>query len=198
MPAEMQVALLRVLQEHEFERVGGTQPFPVDVRSSPRQTAIWRGRFAREVSSRSLLSVEHFSDRCPPLARTSRRHSVARQIFHRTLCGQMGKRIRSIEKRTAQLLKAYYWPGNIRELQNVIERSTILCDSETFFVEEESVQPEMETPEYCDRALQARNERLSRPLGREPWSRFRPAGSRPETWSATYNSGIENQEPAYR
>jgi formate hydrogenlyase transcriptional activator len=57
---------------------------------------------------------------------------------------KQGKRIRRVEKRTAELLEGYHWPGNIRELQNVIERAMILCDSHTFFVEEAWLQPEAE------------------------------------------------------
>ena len=86
MPSETQVALLRVLQEREFERVGGTQSIPVDVPcncSYKLRSAI--GSSFREVSSGSVLPVERLSNPCPPASRAPGRYSFARQVFHRTL-----------------------------------------------------------------------------------------------------------------
>jgi formate hydrogenlyase transcriptional activator len=145
MPAETQVALLRVLQEREFERVGGTQPIPVDVRviaatNCDLPAAIRAGRFRLDLFYR--LNI--FPIDVPPLRERREDILALAKYFIELYAAKVGKRIRRIEKRTAQLFKFYSWPGNIRELQNVIERSTILCDCDTFFVEEQWLQPETE------------------------------------------------------
>jgi formate hydrogenlyase transcriptional activator len=146
-PAATQVALLRVLQEREFERVGGTKPVPVDVRviaatNCDLPAAIQAGKFRLDLFYR--LNV--FPIEVPPLR--ARREDILplTRYFIELYAAKVGKRIRSIEKRTAQLLKAYSWPGNIRELQNVVERSTILCDGDTLFVEEEWLRTETAPP----------------------------------------------------
>jgi formate hydrogenlyase transcriptional activator len=154
MPAETQVALLRVLQEREFERVGGTQPIPIDVRviaatNCDLPAAIRAGRFRLDLFYR--LNI--FPIDVPPLRERREDILPLAKYFIELYAAKMGKRIRNIEKRTAQLLRAYSWPGNIRELQNVIERSTILCDSHTFFVEEECLQPETEPPAHLRLSL---------------------------------------------
>ena len=149
MPAETQVALLRVLQEREFERVGGNQPIPVDVRviaatNCDLPAAIRAGSFRLDLFYR--LNI--FPIDVPPLRERREDILPLAKYFIELYASKVGKRIRSIEKRTAQLFKSYSWPGNIRELQNVIERSTILCDSDMFFVEEEWLQPETEPPAH--------------------------------------------------
>jgi formate hydrogenlyase transcriptional activator len=145
MPAETQVALLRVLQEREFERVGGTQPIPVDVRviaatNRDLPAAVREGNFRLDLFYR--LNI--FPIDVPPLRERREDILPLAKYFIELYAAKVGKRFRSLEKRTAQLFKAYSWPGNIRELQNVIERSTILCDNDTFFVEEECLEPETE------------------------------------------------------
>jgi formate hydrogenlyase transcriptional activator len=147
MPAEMQVALLRVLQEREFERVGGTQPIPIDVRviaatNCDLPAAIRAGKFRADLFYR--LNI--FPIDVPPLRERSDDILPLAKYFIDLYAAKMGKTFRNIEERTAQLFKAYSWPGNIRELQNVIERSAILCDSGTFCVDEEWRQPETESP----------------------------------------------------
>jgi formate hydrogenlyase transcriptional activator len=144
-PSETQVALLRVLQEREFERVGGSQSIPVDVRviaatNCDLPSAVRSGKFRQDLFYR--LNV--FPIHVPPLrGRPEDILSLAKYFIER-YAAKEGKRIRRIEKRTAKLLEGYHWPGNIRELQNVIERAMILCDSDTFFVEEAWLQPEAE------------------------------------------------------
>ncbi len=145
MPRETQVALLRVLQEREFERVGGTQSIPVDVRviaatNCDLPSAIRSGRFRLDLFYR--LNV--FPIHVPPLRERSEDILLLAKYFIERYSAREGKRIRRVEKRTAQLLERYHWPGNIRELQNVIERAMILCDSDSFFVEEAWLQPEAE------------------------------------------------------
>jgi len=143
MPGETQVALLRVLQEREFERVGGTQSIPVDVRviaatNCDLPSAVRSGKFRLDLFYR--LNV--FPIHVPPLRERPEDILLLAKYFIERYAAKQGKRIRRVEKRTAELLEVYHWPGNIRELQNVIERAMILCDSDTFFVEEAWLQPE--------------------------------------------------------
>ena len=145
MPSETQVALLRVLQEREFERVGGTQSIPVDVRviaatNCDLPSAVRSGKFRLDLFYR--LNV--FPIHVPPLRERPEDILLLAKYFIERYAAKAGKRIRRVEKRTAELLEGYHWPGNIRELQNVIERAMILCDSDTFFVEEAWLQPEAE------------------------------------------------------
>src|ERR1700692_881374 len=145
MPSETQVALLRVLQEREFERVGGTQSIPVDVRviaatNCDLPAAVRSGKFRLDLFYR--LNV--FPIHVPPLRERPEDILLLAKYFIVRQATKHGKRIRRVEKRTAELLEGYHWPGNIRELQNVIERAMILCDSDTFFVEKAWLQPEPE------------------------------------------------------
>jgi formate hydrogenlyase transcriptional activator len=145
MPVETQVALLRVLQEREFERVGGTQSISVDVRviaatNCDLASAVRSGRFRRDLFYR--LNV--FPIHVPPLRERPEDILLLAKYFIERYAATEGKRIRRVEKRTAELLEAYDWPGNIRELQNVVERAMILCDAHTFFVEEAWLRPESE------------------------------------------------------
>src|SRR5579862_88543 len=147
MPSEAQVVLLRVLQEREFERVGGTQSIPVDVRviaatNCDLPSAVRSGRFRLDLFYR--LNV--FPIHVPPLRERPEDILLLAKYFIERYAAKVGKKIRRVEKRTAELLEGYHWPGNIRELQNVIERALILCDSETFSVEEAWLQPEAEPP----------------------------------------------------
>jgi formate hydrogenlyase transcriptional activator len=145
MPSETQVALLRVLQEREFERVGGTQSIPVDVRfigatNCDLPSAVRSGEFRLDLFYR--LNV--FPIHVPPLRDRPEDILLLAKYFIERYAAKEGKRIRRVEKRTLELLESYYWPGNIRELQNVIERAMILCDSDTFFVEDSWLRPEPE------------------------------------------------------
>ena len=145
MPVETQVALLRVLQEREFERVGGTQSISVDVRviaatNCDLPAAVRSGKFRLDLFYR--LNV--FPIHVPPLRERREDILLLAKYFIERYTAKEGKRIRRIEKRTAELLDAYHWPGNIRELQNVVERAMILCDSDTFFVEKAWLRPESE------------------------------------------------------
>jgi transcriptional regulator with GAF, ATPase, and Fis domain len=146
MPGETQVALLRVLQEREFERVGGTQSIPVDVRviaatNCDLPSAVRSGKFRLDLFYR--LNV--FPIHVPPLRERREDILLLAKYFIGRYAAKLGKRIRRVEKRTAELLEGYHWPGNIRELQNVIERAMIFCDSDTFCVEEAWLRPEPES-----------------------------------------------------
>src|SRR5580692_3220814 len=137
MPGETQVALLRVLQEREFERVGGTQSIPVDVRviaatNCDLPSAVRSGKFRMDLFYRLNVVPIHV----PSLRERPEDILLLAKYFIERYAAKEGKKIRRVEKRAAELLEGYHWPGNIRELQNVVERSMILCDSDTFFVEE--------------------------------------------------------------
>lgn len=134
---EMQVALLRVLQEHEFERVGGTKVIKTDVRviaASNRDlpAAIAAGTFRSDLFYR--LNV--FPMEVPPLRKRREDIPLLVEYFTDRYSKKAGKKIRAINSTTLERLKLYAWPGNIRELQNIIERSVILCETDTLTVEE--------------------------------------------------------------
>ena len=137
LPVETQIALLRVLQEREFERVGGTGSIRTNVRliaatNRDLQTAIAAGTFRGDLFYR--LNV--FPIEVPPLRERREDIPVLVEYFIDRYARKTGKSIRSVSKMTMELLQSYPWPGNIRELQNVIERSVIVCDTEHFSVDE--------------------------------------------------------------
>jgi PAS domain S-box-containing protein len=143
LPAETQVALLRVLQERQFERVGGTQPIEVNVRiiaatNRDLKAAVAAGTFRSDLFYR--LNV--FPIAVPSLR--DRKDDIPLLVEYLTerYASKAGKKIKNIHKRTLELFQAYDWPGNIRELQNVIERAVILCDRETFSVDDSWLESE--------------------------------------------------------
>jgi PAS domain S-box-containing protein len=137
LPAETQIALLRVLQEHEFERVGGTRRIHVDVRviaatNRDLQTAINTGSFRSDLFYR--LNV--FPVEIPSLRERRVDIPLLVEYFIDRYARKAGKNIKRVNKKTLELLQSYPWPGNIRELQNVIERSMILCETDIFSIDE--------------------------------------------------------------
>ena len=137
LPAETQVALLRVLQERQFERVGGTRVIPTDVRiiaatNRDLSAAIAAGAFRTDLFYR--LNV--FPIRVPPLRERKGDIPMLVEYFARRYAEKAGKQISKIDKNTLKLCQSYHWPGNIRELQNIIERSVILCAGDTFWIDE--------------------------------------------------------------
>ena len=137
LPPETQVALLRVLQEREFERVGGTQPVRVDVRiiaatNRDLKAATASGAFRQDLFYR--LNV--FPIDVPPLRERMDDILVLVEHLVQRYARIAGKNIRSIDKNTLELFESYDWPGNIRELQNVIERSVILTSGDILRVDE--------------------------------------------------------------
>src|SRR4029077_19836458 len=134
---DTQVALLRVLQEREFERVGGRQAIHVDVRviaatNRDLKAAVAGGAFRQDLYYR--LNV--FPLEVPPLRDRRKDIPLLVEYFLDRYARKAGKSIRSFDQKTLQLLQSYPWPGNIRELQNVIERSVIVCETEIFSVDE--------------------------------------------------------------
>jgi PAS domain S-box-containing protein len=137
LPAEIQVALLRVLQEREFERVGGTQSIQVDVRvvaatNRDLETAIANGTFRRDLFYR--LNV--FPIQMPALRERKDDILTLLEYFVQRFGRKLGKNFSKIDKRTVELFRSYDWPGNVRELQNVVERSVIISPDDVFCVDE--------------------------------------------------------------
>jgi formate hydrogenlyase transcriptional activator len=137
LPAETQIALLRVLQEHEFQRVGGTGYIRTDVRviaatNRDLEAAIAAGVFRSDLFYR--LNV--FPIEMPALRERPEDIPLLVEYFIDRFARKAGKRFQALNKKSLDLLQSYPWPGNIRELQNVIERSVIVCETENFSVDE--------------------------------------------------------------
>src|SRR6266850_6873124 len=134
---DTQVALLRVLQEREFERVGGTHSIHVDVRviaatNRDLEAAVENGSFRQDLFYR--LNV--FPLEMPPLRERREDIPVLVEYFIDRYAREAAKAFRRINRRTLERLRSYPWPGNVRELQNVIERSVIVSDTDEFTVDE--------------------------------------------------------------
>jgi PAS domain S-box-containing protein len=149
LPAETQIALLRVLQEREFERVGGTGSIRTNVRviaatNRDLQAAITANTFRSDLFYR--LNV--FPIAVPPLRERREDIPVLVAYFIDRFARKAGKSFRTVNKQSLEFLQSYPWPGNIRELQNIIERSVIVCDTENFSVDESwlSRQPNASEP----------------------------------------------------
>jgi formate hydrogenlyase transcriptional activator len=160
LPAEIQISLLRVLQEREIERVGASKPISVDVRvlaATHRNlsTLVAEGKFRQDLLYRlnvvpiQMPSLRERTDDIPLLV----------EYFIGRFGKKVGKKFRTIDARTLNLLKVYGWPGNIRELQNVIERAVILSEDDTFLVDDGWLA--LESPQLQDPTI-ALNEVLSR------------------------------------
>jgi DNA-binding NtrC family response regulator len=137
LPWETQIALLRVLQEREFERLGGNKSIRVDVRviaagNRDLKPAIAAGSFRSDLFYR--LNV--FPIHVPPLRERKADIPVLVEHFLRAQASKLGRRIRSMDEKTLEMLQAYSWPGNIRELQNVIEHWAIVSDSQEISIDE--------------------------------------------------------------
>ena len=137
LPHEIQVVLLRVLQEREIERVGGNKPIPVDVRvlaatHHDLNALVAEGLFREDLLYRlSVVPIE-----VPPLRERVADIPLLLEYFIDRFGKRAGKKFRTIDKKSLKVLQAYGWPGNVRELQNVIERAVILNDPGTLSVDE--------------------------------------------------------------
>ena len=137
LPSEIQVALLRVLQEREIERVGSNKVIPIDVRviaatHRDLNTLVAEGKFREDLLYRlNVVPID-----VPPLRERVADTPLLVEYFIDRFGKKAGKKFGTIDKKSLGLLQAYDWPGNIRELQNVIERAVILCEGETFSVDE--------------------------------------------------------------
>jgi len=144
LPMETQIALLRVIQEREFERVGSTQPISVDVRiiaatNRDLEAAVAAGTFRSDMFYR--LNV--FPIRVPALRERIEDIPVLVKHLIERFAKRAGKQFRTMKMNTIDMLQAYDWPGNIRELQNVIERSVILSEGDVFAIDEGWVNREL-------------------------------------------------------
>jgi PAS domain S-box-containing protein len=147
LPAETQIALLRVLQEHEFERVGGAVSIRTDVRliaatNRDLDAAISAGTFRSDLFYR--LNV--FPIEIPPLRERREDIPMLVEYFIDRYARKAGKTFQALNKRSLDLLQSYSWPGNIRELQNVIERSLIVSSGDIFSVDEAWLSKESSQP----------------------------------------------------
>jgi transcriptional regulator with GAF, ATPase, and Fis domain len=136
LPPDTQVALLRVLQEREFERLGGGRCIHVDVRviaatNRDLKAAMTNGMFRADLFYRlNVVPIE-----APPLRERKDDILMLVKYFVQRYANRAGKNIQSIDRTTLDLLQSYHWPGNIRELQNVIERAVILSRGDAFSVD---------------------------------------------------------------
>jgi formate hydrogenlyase transcriptional activator len=175
LPMETQIALLRVLQEREFERVGSNHPISVDVRliaatNRDLPAAVAAGTFRQDLFYR--LNVVPIV--VPPLRDRAADIPLLVEYFVGRYAKAAGKKIRQIGKQTLEQLSAYDWPGNIRELQNVVERAVILSERDTFFVDEswlkreraESRQPREGLSTLSDREVEMIEAALAECYGR--------------------------------
>jgi formate hydrogenlyase transcriptional activator len=147
LPLETQIALLRVLQEREFERVGGTEVLRADVRvisatNRDLQTAIADGAFRSDLYYR--LNV--FPIKLPPLRDRKEDVPLLVNYFVDRYAKRAGKKIKHIQKKALDALQEYSWPGNVRELQNVIERSLIIGETTEFSIDKSWVANEPQSP----------------------------------------------------
>src|SRR6266852_1682442 len=137
LPVETQISLLRVLQERQFERVGGSRVIPTDVRiivatNRDLAAAIASGAFRADLFYRLNIFPIHV----PPLRNRKEDIPMLREYFVKRYAEKARKQISKIDKNTLKLCQSYHWPGNIRELQNIVERSVILCTGDTFWIDE--------------------------------------------------------------
>src|SRR6266568_797354 len=182
LPAEIQIALLRVLQEREIERVGSSRPIPVDVRvvaatHRDLNALVAEGKFRQDL----LYRLNVVPIRMPPLRERVADIPLLVEYFIDRFGKRAGKKFRTIDKKSLKVFQTYGWPGNVRELQNVIERAVILSDGDTFAVDETWLRRELPaTPkrrgtlngalvkqekEMIEAALAASQGRISGPSG---------------------------------
>jgi formate hydrogenlyase transcriptional activator len=137
LPHETQTALLRVLQERQFERVGGNHVLSTDVRviaatNRDLTAAVASGAFRADLFYRLNVFPVHV----PPLRNRKEDIPMLVEYFVKRFAEKVGKKISKIDKNTLKLCQSYPWPGNVRELQNIIERSVVLCTGDTFWIDE--------------------------------------------------------------
>lgn len=179
LPLETQIALLRVLQEREFERVGDARPITADVRviaatNRDLEAAITTGTFRSDLFYR--LNV--FPIEMPPLRERKQDIPLLLEYFIKRYASKVGRKVAKIDNQTLELFQSYPWPGNIRELQNIIERSVILCEGETFSVDDSwlsksAVRPPPSSGSLAERLLDQEKEIIESALTE---SRGRVAG----------------------
>ena len=144
-PLETQPKLLRLLQEQEFERVGGNRTIQVDVRvitatHRSLEEMVREGQFREDLFYRLNVFPLHL----PPLRQRREDIPLLARYFAQRICARQGRPACELSEGAVQRLLDYPWPGNVRELENIIERAVILCRGQT--IEYEHVQVETGTP----------------------------------------------------
>ena len=147
LPAEIQIALLRVLQEREIERVGSSRPIPVDVRvvaatHRDLDAFVAEGKFRQDL----LYRLNVVPIQMPPLRERVADIPLLVEYFIDRFGKRAGKKFRTIDEKFLKVVQAYSWPGNVRELQNIIERAVILSDGDTLAVDETWLKREPANP----------------------------------------------------
>lgn len=143
LPAEIQIALLRVLQEREIERVGSSRAIPIDVRvvaatHRDLDALVAEGKFRQDL----LYRLNVVPIQMPPLRERVADIPLLVEYFIDRFGKRAGKKFRTMDKKFLKVVQAYSWPGNVRELQNIIERAVILSDGDTLAVDETWLKPE--------------------------------------------------------
>lgn len=142
LPVETQIALLRVLQERQFERIGGNRVLETDVRVIAATNRDLKAAIAAGTLRADLLyRLNVFPIEVPALRQRTDDIPVLVEYFVKRYAQKGGKKIKNIRKKTLDLFQAYDWPGNVRELQNVVERAVVLSDDDTFLVPESWLKP---------------------------------------------------------
>lgn len=142
LPVETQIALLRVLQERQFERIGGNRVLETDVRVIAATNRDLKAAIAAGTLRADLLyRLNVFPIEVPALRQRTDDIPVLVEYFVKRYAQKGGKKIKNIRKKTLELFQAYDWPGNVRELQNVVERAVVLSDDDTFLVPESWLKP---------------------------------------------------------
>jgi PAS domain S-box-containing protein len=180
LPPETQIALLRVLQEREIERVGGARPFPIDVRVIVATNRDLKAAIAaNEFRSDLFYRINVFPIEMPPLRDRKEDIPMLVKYFIDRYGRKAGKHIESVSNKTLEALQSYPWPGNIRELQNVVERSVIVCDTENFSVDESWLSAETLPLQSANSALPERVSAEERAVIEEALSQTRGRVSGP-------------------
>jgi formate hydrogenlyase transcriptional activator len=160
LPVETQIALLRVLQEREIERVGGCDPISVDVRvlaatNQNLSAAVAAGTFRQDLFYRlNVVPIQ-----VPPLRERVEDIGLLLEYFIERYATRVGRKFTHLANGTLELFKSYEWPGNIRELQNVVERAVTLCEGDIFAVDESWLRSDASARTFATGPLAALAER---------------------------------------
>ncbi|HWP92732.1 MAG TPA: sigma 54-interacting transcriptional regulator [Thermodesulfobacteriota bacterium] len=170
LPLETQVKLLRVLQEGEFERVGNSKPIRVNVRiiaatNRNLADAVKAGAFRPDLFYR--LNV--FPLEIPPLRERKSDIPLLANVFLSKLAKKLGKHIHGLSKETMDRLMGYDWPGNIRELQNVIDRAVVLAHTPIIHIDDYMLQLNANSHSGSDRLEDMERSHILRVLGERNW-----------------------------
>ena len=181
LPLELQPKLLRVLQQKEIDRLGCGRTLPVDVRvAAATNQDLWQMVQERKFRADLFYRLNVFPIALPPLRERTEDIPPLVEYFVKGYGAQAGKKIEHVDEGTLELFKAYHWPGNIRELQNIVERAVILTETDTLFIDEKWMRSTSETTtsmreglsairegeiEIIEAALAESRGRISGPLG---------------------------------